>query len=81
MEMTSPACIARLLGVCESTVYTWIRKGTIPAPRFRLGPSRGYTPAEAGELRRWYAERCEPRRTESDVGTDGPPSVPAERAE
>ena len=72
MEMLSPARIARTLGVCESTVYAWIRNGTLPPPTLRLGTARGYTPEEAEEIREWYADRSQPQRTAAIDETSAP---------
>ena len=49
-----PSELAELLGVCETTLWSWRKKGTIPEP-IKLGPR--FIGWKAEDLNSWIASR------------------------
>ena len=57
MKLTTPAELARRIGVAESTMYRWLTHGTIAQPCVRIGGARGYTAEEADAIASAHFER------------------------
>ena len=58
-ELVTPPALARKLGICEATIYRWIRDRRIPAPDVVVGPARAYSTDLVQEI----SERHQARRT------------------